>query len=372
MMHGTGNSALSTQHSLLITGGAGFIGANFVQYWMAAHPHDRVVVLDALTYAGNPESLKPVRDRKGFAFVHGDIRDRALVDRLLREHSVDCIVHFAAESHVDRSIAGPDAFVQTNVLGTFALLEAARAYRDGGAPRSFRFHHVSTDEVYGSLGPIDPPFREDTPYAPNSPYAASKAGSDHLVRAYHHTYDLPVTTSNCSNNYGPYQFPEKLIPFMIVNALEGRPLPIYGDGLNIRDWLYVEDHCRGIELVLEKGRIGETYNIGGNNERNNLDVVRTLCRLLDRLLPGSSRVPHERLITFVNDRKGHDRRYAIDASRASRELGYLPAVSFDEGLKRTVEWYLANASWWRAVMDGSYREWIRKYYGDRSAGTGCV
>jgi dTDP-glucose 4,6-dehydratase len=349
--------------SLLVTGGAGFIGANFVQYWVGRHPRDRVVVLDALTYAGNLTSLEPVRQHPQFHFVRGDITDTAMVARLLREHAIDTVVHFAAESHVDRSIAGPAPFVQTNIIGTFTLLEAARAYAGDGAPAGFRFHHVSTDEVYGSLRETDAAFSETTAYAPNSPYAASKAASDHLVRAYQHTYGLPVTTSNCSNNYGPYQFPEKLIPLMIVNALSGKSLPIYGDGLNIRDWLYVEDHCRGIELVLQKGRVGDTYNIGGNNERKNIEVTRALCRCLDELKPDSSHAPHERLITFVQDRKGHDRRYAIDAGKAMRELGYRPQETFESGLRRTIEWYLGNEAWWRAVMDGRYREWMQQYYG---------
>ncbi|MEO7987599.1 MAG: dTDP-glucose 4,6-dehydratase, partial [Gemmatimonadales bacterium] len=364
--------------SLLVTGGAGFIGANFVHHWVRCHPHDRVVVLDALTYAGNLASLEPVRLHPGFEFVHGDIRTPGLAERLLRDREITLLVHFAAESHVDRSIVGPDAFIETNVVGTHELLKAARKVwlEEGTGGTGKRFHHVSTDEVYGSLGSDDPPFREDTPYAPNSPYAASKAASDHLVRAYHHTYGLPVTTSNCSNNYGPYHFPEKLIPLMLVNALEGRPLPVYGDGLNVRDWLYVEDHCRALELVVTRGRLGETYNVGGRNEWKNIDLVRLLCRLVDEAFaadpglaarfPGAS-AAHSRgtdtLVTFVKDRPGHDRRYAIDASRIERELGFVPTESFATGIGKTISWYLANETWWRGVMDGSYREWVRRWYG---------
>ncbi|HKQ30064.1 MAG TPA: dTDP-glucose 4,6-dehydratase [Burkholderiales bacterium] len=358
---------------LLITGGAGFIGANFVHYWRKRHPQDFTLVLDALTYAGNAASLKDAEGKAGFKFVHGDVRDQGLVERLLAEYAIDTIVHFAAESHVDRSIVGPDAFIDTNVVGTHALLKAARnawAKRDG-----CRFHHVSTDEVYGSLGPNDAAFTEATPYAPNSPYAASKAASDHLVRAYHHTYKLPVTASNCSNNYGPFHFPEKLIPLMLINVLEGRKLPMYGDGKNVRDWLYVEDHCRGIELVLEKGRLGETYNIGGNNERTNLDIVTQLCRLIDQAFstndelrkrfpncPAAQEKINESLIHYVADRPGHDRRYAIDASRARAELGYTPAETLESGLAKTLAWYLANEDWWRGVMDESYRDWVLRQY----------
>jgi dTDP-glucose 4,6-dehydratase len=360
--------------SLLVTGGAGFIGANFVQYWLARHPDDRVVVLDALTYAGNLASLEPVRSSARFTFVHGDIRTPGLAAGLLREHDVKVIVHFAAESHVDRSIVGPDPFLETNVLGTHELLKAARA-----APVE-RFHHVSTDEVYGSLGPADPAFTEKTPYAPNSPYAASKAAADHLVRAYHHTYGLPVTTSNCSNNYGPYQFPEKLIPLMLVNALEGKALPVYGDGLNLRDWLHVEDHCRAVELVLQSGRLGETYNVGGRAERTNLEVLRLLSRTIDQAFaadPGlASRFPAcpaavggevASLISFVPDRPGHDRRYAIDGRKVERELGFRPTIALEDGLRRTVAWYLGHEAWWRGVMEGSYRDWIRRWYGGTEA-----
>jgi dTDP-glucose 4,6-dehydratase len=362
---------------LLVTGGAGFIGANFVHHWIHSHPADHVVVLDALTYAGNLASLEPVRRHDRFEFVQGDIRTPGLAERLLREHEITLLVHFAAESHVDRSIDGPDAFIQTNVEGTHELLKAARrVWLNGGRDgRDRRFHHVSTDEVYGSLGPDDAPFTEVTAYAPNSPYAASKAASDHLVRAYHHTYGLPVTTSNCSNNYGPYHFPEKLIPLMLVNALEGRPLPVYGDGLNVRDWLYVGDHCRAIELVATRGRIGETYNVGGRNEWRNIDIVRMLCRLVDEAFsadprlgarfpdaPAARGTATESLVTFVKDRPGHDRRYAIDASKVERELGFVPAESFETGIRKTIAWFLANVEWWRGVMDGSYREWVRRWY----------
>ncbi len=364
-------------HRLLVTGAAGFIGANFCRYWAGRHGEDRIVALDALTYAGNRASLAALEDNPRFRFVHGDIVDEVLVGQLLREEEIDTIVHFAAESHVDRSIHNPDAFIRTNVVGTHNLLRKAREawlQRDD-APAMHRFHHVSTDEVYGTLGEDDPPFSEETPYAPNSPYAASKAASDHLVRAYHHTYGLHVTTSNCSNNYGPYQFPEKLIPLMIVNALSGKKLPVYGDGSNIRDWLYVEDHCRGIELVLTDGRAGETYNIGGNNECANIDIVKRICTAIDAAFDGSERLARnfpdappakgrscDSLITFVRDRPGHDWRYAIDARKARRELGYAPREDFASGLARTLAWMLENDSWWRAVMDGSYRQWISTHY----------
>ena len=362
---------------LLVTGGAGFIGANFVQYWADRYPDDRLVVLDALTYAGNRANLQPLDGRESFRFVHGDIGDMALVSGLLRDERIDTIVHFAAESHVDRSIHEPDAFIRTNVLGTHNLLRVAKdAWLDGDdVPVEHLFHHVSTDEVYGTLGPDDPAFTEKTPYAPNSPYAASKAASDHLVRSYHHTFGLCVKTSNCSNNYGPYQFPEKLIPLMIVNALTGKPLPVYGDGSNIRDWLYVEDHCRGIDLVMSKGRAGETYNIGGNNECANIDIVKTICARIDKAFadrdglaaafpdaPAARGEPTESLVTFVKDRLGHDWRYAIDATKSKSELGYEPEESFDSGLTRTLDWMLDNESWWRGVMDGSYRDWIETNY----------
>jgi dTDP-glucose 4,6-dehydratase len=368
--------------ALLVTGGAGFIGANFVQYWLEAHPGDRVVVLDALTYAGNRASLRPVERRAEFELVPGSICDGELAARLIRERGVTTIVHFAAESHVDRSIVGPEEFLRTNVVGTHALLQAARAVwmPDGRPSGRVRFHHISTDEVYGSLKPDEPAFSETTAYKPNSPYAASKAASDHLVRAYHHTYGLPVTTSNCSNNYGPYQFPEKLIPLMIVNALEGRPLPVYGDGGNVRDWLYVTDHCRAIERVLVDGRVGGTYNVGGRNEWRNVDVVHLLCGLLDEAFAADPSLairfptsPAARghsvsgLVTFVKDRPGHDRRYAVDTTKIERELGFTPEESFETGLRKTVAWYLENEAWWRGVMDGSYRDWMRRQYGDRPA-----
>jgi dTDP-glucose 4,6-dehydratase len=367
--------------NLLVTGGAGFIGANFVHFWLRQHPEDRVVVLDALTYAGNLESLHAHRTNPAFTFVHGDIATPGLAERILREHRITTIVHLAAESHVDRSIHGPDAFVTTNVVGTHELLKAARQVwlEERRAGDGVRFHHVSTDEVFGSLGPDDPPFSETSRYAPNSPYAASKAASDHLVRAYAHTYGLPVTTSNCSNNYGPYQFPEKLLPLMIVNALDGRELPVYGDGLNVRDWLYVEDHCRALERVLIDGAAGELYNVGGRSERRNIDVVKLLCRLIDEVIggdaalakrfprcPASLRGETGSLIAFVPDRPGHDRRYAIDASKIERELGFIPRESFEAGLRATLEWYMANERWWRAVMDGTYRDWIIRHYGSQA------
>jgi dTDP-glucose 4,6-dehydratase len=363
--------------SLLVTGGAGFIGANFVQYWLRHHPGDRVVVLDALTYAGNRSSLEPVLGRPELVFVEGDIGTPCLAEDLLRRHAVDTVVHFAAESHVDRSIRGPDPFIETNVRGTHELLKAARTvWLEQAGRGDVRFHHVSTDEVYGSLGPEDPAFTETTPYAPNSPYAASKAASDHLVRAYHHTYGLPVTTSNCSNNYGPYQFPEKLIPLMLVNALDGKPLPVYGDGMNVRDWLYVEDHCRAVEQVLLRGRPGETYNVGGRSEQPNVELVARLCRLLDEAFvaspdllrrfprcPAASGASTNTLVTFVGDRPGHDRRYAIDAAKIERELGFRPKESLESGLRKTLDWYLGNEVWWRGVMDGSYRSWTAQHYG---------
>lgn len=345
---------------LLVTGGAGFIGSNFVRYWLERHPDDRLVNLDALTYAGNPENLADVRDRPNYRFVQGGIGDRALVEKLFREEGIDTVVNFAAESHVDRSILGPDAFIQTNINGTFNLLEVARAVW-GDAAGGRRFLHVSTDEVYGSLGPDDAPFTETHRYQPNSPYSASKAASDHLVRAYHHTYGLPVLTTNCSNNYGPYQFPEKLIPLMILNALEGKPLPVYGDGRNIRDWLYVEDHCSGIEAVLERGRVGEVYNIGGNNEWANIDIVHRVCDRLDELRPGPK--PCRELITFVRDRPGHDRRYAIDSSKMQRELGWTPAHQFETGIEATLNWYLAHLDWCDRVRSGEYRQYLQTQYG---------
>lgn len=341
--------------TLLVTGGAGFIGANFVLRAVAGG--FRVVNLDVLTYAGNLDTLKSLEADSRHVFVQGDIGDRRLVDTLLNEHRPDAIVNFAAESHVDRSIDGPAAFVQTNVVGTLALLESARDYwrtLDGKARDDFRFVHVSTDEVYGSLGPAGM-FTETTPYAPNSPYSASKAASDHLVRAFHHTYGLPTLTTNCSNNYGPYQFPEKLIPLVIQKALSGAPLPVYGDGMNIRDWLFVGDHCAAISRVLEAGRVGETYNVGGNAERTNITVVKTICSLLDTLRPLPDGRTHESLITYVKDRPGHDRRYAIDAGKLQRELGWQPSQTFETGIAQTVDWYLSNQTWVQRVLDGSYR-----------------
>jgi dTDP-glucose 4,6-dehydratase len=345
---------------LLVTGGAGFIGANFVHYWLQQHPRDRVINLDALTYAGNLENLQGVKDNDHYRFVHGDICDALLVNRLFAEEAIDTVVNFAAESHVDRSITGPGAFIRTNIEGTFTLLEAAAAaWREDKT--DCRFLHVSTDEVYGSLGPADPVFTEQTPYAPNSPYSASKAASDHLVRAWFHTYGLPVLTTNCSNNYGPYQFPEKLIPLVIINALEERPLPIYGDGMNVRDWLYVEDHCRGIDAVLTHGRPGETYNIGGCNEWTNIDIVRRICRTLDELRPGAR--PKQELITYVKDRPGHDRRYAIDASKLMSELGWAPQYQFEQGIVKTVQWYLDHPEWVAHARSGDYRNYYQQQYG---------
>ncbi len=354
--------------TIVVTGGAGFIGSNFVLDWIARG--NRAITLDLLTYAGNRASLTPLDDHPLHLFVHGDICDPELVAALFRDHRPSAIVHFAAESHVDRSILEPGAFVRTNVQGTLNLLEQARAYWSTLAAQErddFRFLHVSTDEVYGSLGPKDPAFSETTPYAPNSPYAASKAGSDHLVRAYFHTYGMPTLTTNCSNNYGPLQFPEKLIPLMILNALEAKPLPVYGDGQNVRDWLYVGDHCEAIRTVLRNGEPGETYNVGGNSERANIDVVTTICRILDELRPSSAIGDRQKLIKFVTDRPGHDRRYAIDASKIGRELGWVPSVSFDQGLRKTIQWYLDNRQWIDDVRTGAYRDWIRNNYEERFA-----
>ena len=347
--------------NILVTGGAGFIGANFVHFWLQKYPGSRVVVLDALTYAGNRASLQAAEAQPNFRFVHGDIREYDLVSGLLREEGIDTIVHFAAESHVDRSIHGPDEFISTNVIGTHVLLKAAKAVWLDNGPCPHRFHHVSTDEVYGTLTADAPPFTEHNQYAPNSPYAASKAASDHLVRAYHETYGLEVTTSNCSNNYGPYQFPEKLIPLIITNILDGRPLPIYGDGLQIRDWLYVDDHNRGIDLVVRQGRPGETYNIGGNNEWKNIDLINLLCELMDEKLgrPGGESAS---LITFVKDRAGHDKRYAIDSSRISNELGWTPAHNFRQGLSKTIDWYLQNEEWMTNVLSGDYEKYYEEQY----------
>ncbi|GAB4384627.1 MAG: dTDP-glucose 4,6-dehydratase [Elainellaceae cyanobacterium] len=354
---------IRTPRKILITGGAGFIGSNFVHHWCNQYPGDRVIVLDALTYAGNRNNLAELEGRANLKFVEGDICDRALIDRLLQEELIDTVAHFAAESHVDRSILGPGEFVRTNVVGTFTLLEAFRQYwQTNDRPEHYRFHHVSTDEVYGSLEPTDPAFSETTPYAPNSPYSASKAGSDHLVRAYYHTYGLPTLITNCSNNYGPYHFPEKLIPLMCINILLGKPLPVYGDGQNIRDWLYVGDHCSALDVVIHRGTPGETYNIGGNNEVKNIDLVQKLCALMNELAPDLPVQPAETLITFVKDRPGHDRRYAIDATKIRTELGWSPSVTVDEGLRRTVEWFLSHQDWWRSLLSEEYQEYYRKVY----------
>ncbi|HEY4083213.1 MAG TPA: dTDP-glucose 4,6-dehydratase [Burkholderiaceae bacterium] len=350
--------------TILVTGGAGFIGANFVLDWLA-QSDEPIVTLDALTYAGNLENLATLEGDARHVFVKGDICDRALIDQLLSTHKPRALVHFAAESHVDRSISGPGAFMRTNIEGTYTLLEATRAYwsaLEGDAKTAFRFHHVSTDEVYGTLRADDPPFAETNAYEPNSPYSASKAASDHLVRAWHHTYGLPVVTTNCSNNYGPYHFPEKLIPLMIVNALAGKPLPVYGDGQQIRDWLFVTDHASAIRAVLAGGRLGETYNIGGWNEKANIDIVKTVCALLDELRPDAAG-PYSRLITYVKDRPGHDRRYAIDARKVERELGWRPAETFETGIRKTVQWYLQNPEWVARVQSGAYRDWVSKQYG---------
>ena len=353
---------------LLITGAAGFIGSNFVRYWHQSNPGDSMLVLDALTYAGNRANLAAFENAGWYTFIEGSICDQNLVEGLLREHQIDTLVHFAAESHVDRSITGPDAFIETNIVGTHTLLKCAkRVWLDEAAVGDQLFHHVSTDEVYGTLGPKDPSFSETTPYAPNSPYAASKAASDHLVRAYHHTYGLNVTTSNCSNNYGPFHFPEKLIPLCLLNILKGEPLPIYGHGNQIRDWLFVDDHSRGIELIIKNGRCGETYNVGGNNEWANIDVVNLLCKILDQRFaentelakrfpdsPCANATPANSLITYVEDRLGHDIRYAINAEKIMAELGYRPVEDFESGLNKTVDWYLANEAWWQSILDGSY------------------
>jgi len=373
----------SDERRVLVTGGAGFIGSNFVHYWLENHPGDRVVVLDSLTYAGNLANLKDAKDNPNFRFVHGDIRDADAIAKLLRSERLSTIVHFAAGSHVDRSISGPDIFVDVNIGGTHKLLRAARTVwlDEEHAIDNHRFHHVSTDEVYGDLEMDDSKFEETTPYAPNSPYAASKAASDHLVRAYNITYGLQTTITNCSNNYGPYHFPEKLIPLCIVNLLEGRELPIYGDGTNVRDWLHVSDHCYGIESVLERGRPGETYNIGSDNEQNNLDLVHEICRLVDlafeenpdyaKQYPESPAARGEKAadrIQFVRDRPGHDRRYAINATKIQGELGFKARMSFADGLSSTIRWYLDNEAWWRAITDQSYRQWIDDQYGPEPSG----
>jgi dTDP-glucose 4,6-dehydratase len=365
-----------TPLNVCVTGGAGFIGANFVRHWLERTHEGRVVVLDALTYAGNVENLAGLERDPRYAFVRGDICDEAAVLALLERHQIDTLVHFAAESHVDRSILGPDDFIRTNVVGTHSLLKAAKTFWvDRKSVPAHRFHHVSTDEVYGSLGPDDAPFHEATPYAPNSPYSASKAGSDHLVRAYHETYGLNTTVSNCSNNYGPYQFPEKLIPLTLINILLGKPLPVYGDGLQIRDWLHVADHCAAIHLALTRGKSGEIYNVGGNSETTNIEIVRTLCALVDQALaeradlrqafPASPAVSGKKavgLIAHVRDRLGHDRRYAIDYRKSQRELGYAPTFDLKKGLRETLEWYLANTRWWQALLGRDYAAWVQKNY----------
>ena len=350
--------------TVLITGGAGFIGANFVLDWMT-HPDEKIVNLDKLTYAGNLESLASLRNNSQHVFVQGDIGDSSLFPKLLAEHQPRAVLNFAAESHVDRSIHGPGEFIETNIVGSFRLLESVRGYwqaLSAEAQSKFRFLHVSTDEVYGSLTPQDPAFTEKHPYEPNSPYSASKAASDHLVRAWHHTYGLPVLTTNCSNNYGPLHFPEKLIPLMIVNALAGKPLPVYGDGMQVRDWLYVKDHCSAIRRVLEGGRLGETYNVGGWNEKPNIEIVNTVCALLDELRPRSDGQSYATQITYVKDRPGHDRRYAIDARKLEKELGWKPAETFETGIRKTVAWYLENTEWVAHVQSGAYREWVSKQY----------
>ncbi|MFK7090814.1 dTDP-glucose 4,6-dehydratase [Chromobacterium violaceum] len=351
--------------TILVTGGAGFIGGNFVLDWLSKHD-EMIVNVDALTYAGNLDTLQSLQQDARHVFVHGNIADRDLVEKLLAQYQPRAVINFAAESHVDRSIYGPGDFIQTNIVGTFNLLESVRGYWNGldaAQQTTFRFLHVSTDEVYGTLSPQDPPFAETNRYEPNSPYSASKAASDHLVRAWHHTYGLPVLTTNCSNNYGPYHFPEKLIPLVILNALAGKPLPIYGDGQQVRDWLYVKDHCSAIRRVLEAGKLGETYNVGGWNEKANLDVVKTICSILDELKPRADGASYAAQITFVQDRPGHDRRYAIDARKLERELSWKPAETFDSGIRKTVEWYLANQQWVDNVASGHYRDWVDQHYG---------
>ncbi|MDJ0717344.1 MAG: dTDP-glucose 4,6-dehydratase [Prochloraceae cyanobacterium] len=348
---------------LLVTGGAGFIGSNFVLHWCEKHKSDRLIILDLLTYAGNRNNLASLEENENFRFVRGDICDRSLVDKLLAEEEINTVAHFAAESHVDRSILGPDAFIQTNVVGSFTLLESFRQYwLKKGRSTDFLFLHVSTDEVYGSLNPEDPPFSETTPYAPNSPYSASKAGSDHLARAYYHTYGLPTIITNCSNNYGPYHFPEKLIPLMSINILLGKPLPVYGDGQNIRDWLYVGDHCSALDVVIYKGKPGETYNIGGNNEVKNIDLVNKICAIADELAPNLPVRPARELITFVKDRPGHDRRYAINATKIKTELGWTPQETVEGGLRKTIQWYINNPDWWQPLLTPEYQEYYRQVY----------
>jgi dTDP-glucose 4,6-dehydratase len=360
---------MSMTTGILVTGGAGFIGSNFVLQWIGSG-NGPVINLDALTYSSNSENLISVEGNPDHVFVHGNICDRELLAEIFRKYKPRAVIHFAAETHVDRSIVGPDAFLKTNIDGTFALLEASRAHiatlNDDERGR-FRFVHVSTDEVYGTLEPNDPPFSETTPYAPNSPYAASKASSDFLARSWFHTYNLPVLITNCSNNYGPYQFPEKLIPLMITHALQGKPLPIYGDGLQVRDWLFVNDHCKAIVDVLEKGVAGQTYNIGGDNQRSNLEVVETICTLLDELAPDSKYRPHRQLITYVADRPGHDRRYAIDAGKIARELGWKPVESFETGMRKTIQWYLSNGDWIKGATGSAYQKWVETNYTDRES-----
>jgi len=372
---GIERNKLTIMSNLLVTGAAGFIGANFVHYWLEKYPNDNVIALDKLTYAGNRANLDPANDNLHFSFVQADICDEEKIEAIMREHQVDTLVHFAAESHVDRSILGPDAFIETNIVGTHSLLKVAKKLWLDEGPTSHRFHHVSTDEVYGTLKPDDPPFAESNPYAPNSPYAASKASSDFLVRAYYETYGLEVTTSNCSNNYGPYQFPEKLIPLVMLNILSGKALPIYGDGKQIRDWLYVDDHARGIDLVIQKGELGECYNIGGNNEWTNIDIVTLLCNEMDKRIqqdeslqkrfpdaPACQGKQAVSLIEYVKDRAGHDRRYAIDATKSRSVLGYEPEYSFETGIQKTIDWYLDNENWWQSVLDGSYQDWVDYQY----------
>lgn len=357
------HTGATSAKTVLVTGGAGFIGSNFVRHWCQNHPGNRVIVLDSLTYAGNRNSLTDLETSSNLRFVEGNICDRDLIDTLLAEESVNTVAHFAAESHVDRSILGPEAFVQTNVVGTFTLLEAFRQHwQSAGKPDDFRFLHVSTDEVYGSLGPNDPPFSETTPYAPNSPYSASKAGSDHLARAYFHTYGMPTLITNCSNNYGPYHFPEKLIPLMCINIMLGKPLPVYGDGQNIRDWLYVGDHCAALDVVIHKGEPGETYNIGGENEVKNIDLVTQLCKVMDELSTDLPVTPATQLITFVKDRPGHDRRYSINADKLYKDLGWKAQTTVEEGLRKTAVWYLVNQDWWQPLLSEEYQAYYQKVY----------
>lgn len=349
--------------NILVTGGAGFIGSNFVNYWAVNHPQDKIIVLDALTYAGNRHNLANLENNPQFSFIHGDICDRTLVDNILEKENITTIAHFAAESHVDRSILTPSAFIQTNVIGTFTLLESFRHHwQQQNQPQEYRFLHVSTDEVYGSLDIDDPAFSENTPYAPNSPYSASKAGSDHLARAYYHTYNLPTIITNCSNNYGAYHFPEKLIPLICINILLGKPLPVYGDGQNIRDWLYVKDHCSALEAVLHRGKTGETYNIGGNNEVKNIDLVKLICQIMDEIAPDLPIKPSSQLITFVKDRLGHDRRYAINSSKLKTELNWQPSVNVETGLRETLQWYVSNRQWWQPLLSADYQNYYQQVY----------